>query len=147
MRMTSNVLGRNIRTTMKARFCSIEYGVLGWKDVYCVQTPTIRTKTMLPSSGSKRHAASQAVCFHWLLAWLTLRPWRWRHSAPPKLLDGSNYTELQPRRTACCSFTAVRTWIQQFYTRCLAFYSRPQCLPCLLLFGISVTVTHHFFFV
>jgi hypothetical protein len=64
---------------------SEEYYLLGNDAVYSVESqPTFRRNISPPSSGSKKLQAACHLRSRWFLAWLILRPWRWRRYVPPK---------------------------------------------------------------
>jgi hypothetical protein len=60
----------------------------GSKQSRVVRQPTFRRNISPTSSGPSLLCLLPVSC--WILAWLTLRPWRWRRHVPPKRRLSSN---------------------------------------------------------
>jgi hypothetical protein len=68
----------------------------------------LQGRTVSQARNQQMEAAQLAACFNWLLAWLTVRTWRWRRYVPPKGWPFSELHGITTQKTA--SFTSTYTF-------------------------------------
>jgi hypothetical protein len=93
----SNAIKKPLRTGGKQSKPRPENQATWTRLPVCFESPcsghsSVGSPIFVPVQGLIFHTrfAQLAFCFCWFLAWLTLRPWRWRLYVPPKRRNFSN---------------------------------------------------------